>query len=72
MKTNINVCAQNYSPKSTQHLHIVKRTKSCFVKKLNNNRINILLSDFQIRQNEAWVITNNQRFAPVLKVSQSC
>ena len=27
----------------------------------------ILLSDFQIRQNEAWVITNNQRFAPVLR-----
>ena len=32
----------------------------------------IVLSDFQIRQNEAWVITNNQRFVPVLKVSQSC
>ena len=32
----------------------------------------ILLSDFQIRQNKAWVITNIQRFAPVLKVSQSC
>ena len=32
----------------------------------------ILLSDFQISQNEVWVITNNQRSAPVLKVSQSC
>ena len=32
----------------------------------------ILLSDFQIRQNEAWVITNSQRFAPVLKESESC
>ena len=32
----------------------------------------ILLSDFQIRQNEAWVITNWQRFAPVLEESGSC
>ena len=32
----------------------------------------ILLIDFQIRQNEAWVITNLQRFAPVLKVLRSC
>ena len=30
----------------------------------------ILLSDFQIRQNEVWVITNNQRCAPVLKVKE--
>ena len=32
----------------------------------------ILLSDFQIRQNEAWFIMNNQHSAPVLKVLGSC
>ena len=45
-------------------IHEIPRRIHCWILFNNDKQMHyILLSDFQIRQNEAWVITNNQRFA---------